>query len=114
MQHYPKLFRILKLQQSIRLYLNLLLVTLLAEPLQARKSGCTGAQDIVRVGDVVPERAVGFGSSGAERFLTLPTGVSLFAQFVARRDGVAHAGCTETGDHCSGQRRGVGMELGST
>jgi hypothetical protein len=89
-------FRILKSAIVDSVYLDFLLVTLLAKSLQADESGRAGAHGIVRVGDVVPKRAVGFGSGGAERFLTWPTEVSLFAQFVARRDGVTHARWAET------------------
>jgi hypothetical protein len=98
-QYYQKVFGILKLKVVDIVHLGFSLVTLLAEPLQADESGPAGAHGIVRVGDVVPKRAVGFGSSGAERFLTWPTEVSLFAQLVARRNRVTHA-------RCAGKKKG--------
>jgi hypothetical protein len=91
-------------------------VALLAKPSLAQESGLTGAEDVINIGDVIPERAVGFCSSGVEGHRVWSTKLSLFAQCVARRSGIPQAACAEIGRsvQCTWKRAitTVGMEQG--
>lgn len=83
---------------------------LLAKPLNTGKIGRTRADDIVDIGDVVPERTIGICSCGVKRFLIRPTHLAVLLHLVAGWCWVSESACRETGGSLHGGYGGRGTE----
>jgi hypothetical protein len=87
-------------QHPIRFYpVSFHLVFLLAIPFNTGKIGRTRADDIVDIGDVVPERTIGICAGGVKRFLIRPTHLAVLLQLVAGWFCVSVSACREQVDH---------------